>query len=231
MNPSVGQDEEVRRLHAKGLTGLHVGIVVIDWFLLTEHREYADRLRWYDEIDAAPWDTAKLHGTAVASIAAGRTVGVAPEADLYFTGLGINYGPIGDLFVTAARYAHTGMPHALAIRRILEMNRHLEPGRKIRVISMSMGFGPNLFGLNQTRAAIAEARRAGIFVSTIDLGFAPIGPVNTASPLGPEAYTTQAPAVSWAIAYWAGRYALACQEDPSITPERFLKKIPPVEQQ
>ena len=231
LNPALGPDETVRQLHAKGLTGRHVGIAVIDWFLLTEHREYADRLRWYDEIDAAASDTAKLHGTAVASIAAGKTTGVAPEADLYFTGIGIiTAEPIRDLFVTATRYAHTGMSHALAIRRILEMNRRLEPGRKIRVISMSMGFGPSLFGLNQTRAAIVEARGAGIFVSTIDLNFAPIGPVNMASPLGPEAYTTYPPAVSWAIAYWAGRYALACQEDPSMTPERFLEKIPRIDQ-
>ena len=148
---------------------------------------------------------------------------MAPEADLYFIGLGIvTREPIGNLFVKATRYSHTGMDHALAIRRILELNRRLDPDRKIRVISMSMGFGPTLFGLNQTRAAIAEARCAGIFVSTIDLGFAPMGPVNIASPLGSDAYTTAAPAISWAIAYWAGRYALACQEDPAMTPERFL---------
>ena len=48
------------------------------------------------------------------------------------------------------------MQQALAIRGILEINRQLEPSRKIRVISMSMGFGPNPFGLNQTRAAINE---------------------------------------------------------------------------
>ena len=50
--------------------------------------------------------------------------------------------------------------------------------------------------------------------------------MTVASPAGPDAYTTcKEPAVSWAIAYWAGRYALACQEDPSMTPERFLKTM------
>jgi hypothetical protein len=197
--------------------------------LLTEHREYADRLRWYDEIDAAPDEPAGWHSTAVASIAAGRTVGVAPESDLYFVGLGMNWKgePFGNLLVAARRAVHTGLPVALAIRRILEMNRHLEPGRKIRVISISMGGGPALLGLNQTGDAIAEARRAGLFVSTADLRLTPMGPVTIASPGGPDAYTThQRPAGSWAIAWWAGRYALACQEDPCMTPERFLKQIP-----
>jgi subtilisin family serine protease len=213
--------DEVRRLHARGLTGKNVGIAIIDRFLLAGHREYADRLRWYDEIDSAPAEPAGWHATAVASIAAGRTVGVAPEADLYFVGLGMNWKgePFGNLFFAARRAAHTGMPVALAIRRILEMNRRLEPGRKIRVISISIGGAPP--------EAIAEARRAGLFVSAADLRLAPMGPVTIASPAGPDAYTThKRPAGSWAIAWWAGRYALACQEDPSMTPERFVKQIP-----
>jgi len=213
---AVNPGEEVRRLHARGIAGRGVGIAIIDRPLLTEHHEYADRLRWYDEIDTVPGEPAGWHSTAVASIAAGRTVGVAPEADLYFVGLGMNWSgePFGNLFVAARRAAHTGLPLAPAIRRIVEMNRRLEPGRKIRVISISIGGG--------AEAAIAEARHAGIFVSAIDLHPAPIGPVTIASPAGPEAYTThQRPAASWAIAWWAGRYALACQEDPSMTPERF----------
>jgi subtilisin family serine protease len=213
--------EEVRRLHARGVTGRRIGIAIIDRPLLTEHREFADRLRWYDEIDTVPGEPAGWHSTAVASITAGRTVGVAPEADLYFVGLGMNWArePLGNLFVAVRRAAHTGMPLPLAIRRILEMNRRLEPGRKIRAISISIGgYGGD---------AVAEARAAGIFISNIDLRLAPIGPVTIASPAGPESYTThKRPAGSWAIAWWAGRYALACQEDPSMTPERFVKLIP-----
>jgi hypothetical protein len=216
---AVNPGPEVRRLHARGITGRHVGIAIIDRPLLVEHREYADRLRWYDEIDTAGGEPAGWHSTAVASIAAGRTVGVAPAADLYFVGLGMNWRgePWGNLFVAARRAAHTGLPLALAIRRILDMNRRLEPDRKIRVMSISIGGG--------AEDAIAEARRAGIFVSTSDLPMAPMGPVTIASPAGTEAYTThKRPALSWAIAWWAGRYALACQEDPSMTPERFHVK-------
>lgn len=38
-------DEEVRRLHARGIMGRHVGIAIIDRPLLTRHQEFADRLR------------------------------------------------------------------------------------------------------------------------------------------------------------------------------------------
>ncbi len=125
----------------------HVGIAIID-------RPYADRLRWHDEVDTVPDEPAGWHSTAVASIAAGATVGVAPEADLYFVGLGMNWSgePFGDLFVEARRAAHTGLPLALGIRHIIEMNRRLEPGRKIRVISISIRGG--------AEAAIVEARKA-----------------------------------------------------------------------
>jgi hypothetical protein len=165
----------------------------------------------------APGDLARWHATAVASIAAGKTVGVASEADLYFVGLGMIWSrePLGNLFVALRRAAHTGMPMPLAIRRILAMNQRPPRDRKIRVISISVGGGGE--------AAIAEARRAGVFVSALDLNPGRLGPVKVASPAGVRAYTTfTQPVGSWAVAYWAGRYALACQEDPSMTPDRFL---------
>ncbi len=223
----INPTEEVRRLHAQGITGRHVGIAILDSFLLTEHSEYRDRLRWYDEIDGQAEDPAGWHGTATASIAAGRTLGVAPESDLYFTGLGLIWArqPIGNWFVAARRATHIGQSQAVAIRRILEMNRRLPPERKIRVISMSIGWGPPVPLLNDTKAAVEEARGAGIFVASLELRARPFGPVKIASAAGPERYITVGAAGSWSIAYWAGRYALACQQDRAMTPERFLKTI------
>jgi subtilisin family serine protease len=220
LNP-VNPDPEVLRLHAQGITGQGVGIAIVDSFLYTDHQEYRDRLRWYDEIDGRRGDPAVWHSAAVASIAAGRTVGVAPDADLYFVGLGMIWSnmPIGSWLAAPSRAIHAGQHQALAIRRILEMNRRLEPDRKIRVISMSIGWGPA--GLRDTAAALEEARRDGIFVSTAALDAPPYGPVRIASADAPDRYTTAVAAGSWAIAYWAGRYALACQQDPSMTPARF----------
>ena len=48
-----------------------------------DHVEYRDRLRLYEEIHCSD-RVAQMHGAAVASIAVGKTVGVAPEAELYF---------------------------------------------------------------------------------------------------------------------------------------------------
>ena len=224
-NP-VNPDPEVRYLHAQGITGRHIGVAMIDSFLFTEHQEYRDRLRWYDEIDGRPGDPAGYHGTAVASIAVGRTVGVAPDADLYFIGLGVIWAnqPFGSWFAAPSRAAHAGQHQALAIRRILEINQRLEPDRKIRVISMSIGWGPKWLR-SGTAGAVDEARRAGILVSSLDLGAAPYGPVRIASAAAPDRYITVGAAGSWSMAYWAGRYALACQQDPSMTPERFRSTV------
>jgi len=221
----INPTEEARRLHARGITGRNVGIAIIDSFLLTDHREYRDRLRWYDELDARPADPAGWHATAVASIAVGQTVGVAPEADLYFVGLGLIWArqPLGNWFAALVRGAHAGQHQALAIRRILEINRRLDPDRKIRAISMSIG--PGARWLNQTADAVEEARREGIFVSALDLGAAPFGPVRIASAASPDEYLVYGPAGSWAIAYWAGRYALAWQEDHAMTPARFRATV------
>jgi hypothetical protein len=223
---AVNPGDDVLRLHERGIKGRNIGIAVIDRFLLTGHREFGDRLRWYDEIDANAGDTAEWHGTATASIAAGKTVGVAPEADLYFVGLGMIWSgePIGNWFAAAPRAVHTGQAVGLAIRRVLEMNRRLGPDRKIRAISLAVGVG--IRWLDERNVAIAQARAQGIFVSEPDLHPRPFGPVLVASPAATDAYTSAGPAPSWAIAYWAGRYVLAVQENPALTPEAFATTIP-----
>jgi subtilisin family serine protease len=75
---------DVRSLHARGITGHGVGIAIIDQVLLVDHPEYADHLQLYEEININPTWEADMHGPAVASIAVGKTVGVAPEAKLYY---------------------------------------------------------------------------------------------------------------------------------------------------
>lgn len=217
----VNPGEEIRLLHARGIKGRNIGIAIVDRPLLVQHREYADRLRWYEEIDTEPDEPAGWHSTAVASIAAGETVGVAPEADLYFIGVGMIWDkePLGNWFTAFRRAVHYGQTLPLAIRRILELNRHLPTDRKIRVLSLSVGGGDSFL------QAIREARTEGLFVSAFDLHLSRLGPTTFACPAGVAAYTTHdTPAGSWAIAHMAGRYALACQEDPGMTPERFLRQ-------
>ena len=148
----------VRELHAQGITGKGVGVAIIDQALLTGHIEYADRLRWYEELPGYP-ATAQMHGSSVASIAVGRTVGVAPEADLYYiSGAGSQISTFWAL----------GHEYAQGIRRIVQINRSLPAERKIRVISISSNWLPNLPGYQDVMRAVREAEDAGMMVVRTD---------------------------------------------------------------
>lgn len=144
-NPGLG----LRQLHEQGITGSGVNIAIVDQILLTNHQEYADQLKWYEEF-GTDTDRSEGHGPAVASIAVGKTVGVAPEAGLYYIGT----GGIKQSYLRCQYYA-------MGIRRILEINRQLPENQKIRVISISSGWG---FTNLDTQAAAEEARDAGMLV-------------------------------------------------------------------
>lgn len=154
----------IRALHAQGLTGKGVGIAIIDQPLLVDHQEYKGRLRLYEETNILPDNPATMHGAAVASIATGKTIGVAPEADLYYIGAWTgDWDPETQEFTTNFSY------HAQAVRRILEINEGLPEGRKIRVITMQVGWVSDWKGANEITAAIEEAKAAGIFVISSNL--------------------------------------------------------------
>jgi hypothetical protein len=155
-NPGLG----VRSLHQKGITGRGVGIAIIDNPLLTDHQEYVDRLRLYEE-NNVPADTeAHMHGPAVASIAVGKTVGVAPKADLYYIGrwaMDMDAGTQGEPPLNFKYDAE-------AIQRILQINEQLSADRKIRVISISIGWGPTQKGYPEISEAVRKAKAAGMLV-------------------------------------------------------------------
>ena len=83
---------------------------------------------------------------------------MAPEAKLYFIAVD-RYDPE----LGGQNYAYS----AQAIERILEINEGLPEEDKIRVISMSDGWGPNAIGFNEINAAVHKAMNAGIYVVTI----------------------------------------------------------------
>jgi len=156
-NPGLG----VRSLHLRGITGKGIGIAIIDQILLTDHVEYKDRLRLYEEF-GLPLFSAQMHGAAVASIAAGKTVGVAPEADLYFIASSIGEG-------TADNFSRDFTFGARAIDRLLDIQKKLPPAERIRVISLSIGWDPREKGYKQICAAVERAKKEGIFVVSSSL--------------------------------------------------------------
>jgi hypothetical protein len=260
-NPGLG----VRGLHARGITGRGVGLAIIDQPLLVEHQEYKDRLRLYEEINVKPETTANMHGPAVASLAVGKTIGVAPGGDLYYIGSWTgDFGGFGTFIFNFRHYAQ-------AVRRVLEINRQLPADRKIRVVAMQVGWSKNQAGYEEITAACNEAKAAGLFVVSSSLeevhGFKFQG-LGRAPLADPDKFESYEPGLfwayefrpddpahmkwfvdrlllpmdsrtlaaftgaddyffcrqggwSWSIPYLAGVYALACQAEPKMTPERF----------
>jgi hypothetical protein len=154
----------VRALHEQGITGKGVSIAIIDQTLLVDHIEYKDRLRIYEETDDVISETpqVQMHGPAVASIAVGKTVGVAPDADLYFIATG---------FCGAKTFQDVDFAcWAKAVRRIVNINENLPADRKIRVLSLSWGWSTKSTGNEEITAAVNEAKAAGIFVISSSLG-------------------------------------------------------------
>ena len=83
--------------HAAGITGESAEIAVLDSDFRTTHRELdAERTtyaRHYDPGDRdVPEQEAQVHGTHVASLAGGRDVGIAPQAELELHADGPNTG-------------------------------------------------------------------------------------------------------------------------------------------
>ncbi len=88
-----------------GATGAGVTVVVIDSGINAEHAEVAGRVNWsvnfYDD-DATDGSDVNGHGTAVASIAAGSTIGVAPDALIASLRVGNSEGGIDNAATIAA---------------------------------------------------------------------------------------------------------------------------------
>ena len=158
-NPGLG----VRQLHAEGITGSGIGIAIIDQTLLVDHQEYVDRLRLYEEASdiQGGWLRPQMHGAAVSSIAVGKTVGVAPDADLYFIATTMCNTGTYELIDFACL--------AKSVRRVVEINQLLPVERKIRVLSMSIGWSSQSKGYAEIMAAVSEAKAAGIFVISTSL--------------------------------------------------------------
>jgi len=162
-NPGLG----VRSLHEEGITGKGVSIAIIDQTLLTSHVEYRDNLALYEEIHVIPQEGAAMHGSAVSSIAVGKSCGVAPDAKLYYWAVNLVKDPTKRVERHTDETIAFGNGLAVAIDRMLEINEQLPEGEKIRVLSISRGFSDlKNDGVKILLESIERAKDAGIFVLT-----------------------------------------------------------------
>jgi hypothetical protein len=152
----------LRALHEQGITGKGVNIAIIDQPLIIDHIEYPNRIRLYEEINVVPGTPSQMHGPAVASIAVGKTVGVAPDANLYYIATWL-FEPENPGENLTYKY------YAQALRRIVEINKGLLGNQRIRAVSMSIGLTSVRADYDDFMSAVEEAKAAGIFTMAVNL--------------------------------------------------------------
>jgi len=172
--------------------------------LLLGHDEYKDNILLYEILHCQD-GRASMHGAAVTSIAVGKTIGVAPDANVYY--IASTFG-----LVTPVGFTLDLEWMAKSIYRMLEINEHLPKGEKIRVISISRGFdklGEEGKGGDKVYEAIEVAKKAGVFVITTsteenyNVNLAGLGRGLYDDPDRTDSYT---PGLFWARNYYKGRY-------------------------
>ncbi|MDF2627709.1 MAG: hypothetical protein K0R39_1540 [Symbiobacteriaceae bacterium] len=253
----------VRALHAQGITGKGIHVAILDQTLLTDHKEYAGRVIKYTEVgEVAP--AAEMHGAAVTSLLVGKQIGVAPEAQVTY------YAVQFVLDWKAEPIKRTFRPMAATINKILDDNKNLPADQRIRVISVSIGAGPDEDGYAEVMQAYKRAIAEGVLVVTTDMDnrykyavhglgrdalkdpndpksyepgswwadsffrsggqnwranvYAPMDSRTVAGSTGLDHYRfDRTGGLSWSVPWMAGVYALACQVNPAVTPDQFLK--------
>lgn len=142
-------------LHKQGITGKGVSVAVIDRPILKEHEEYASNLQY---IEVVPGDannaTVNFHGAAITGILAGKN-GVAPGAKVYYFAV-----PYADTMYSTSTQA---------MNQLLEMNKTLPEGQKIRVVAVAQSVNPldvsaNTDGAQDWSNAIKKAQDSGVMV-------------------------------------------------------------------
>jgi hypothetical protein len=209
----------VRQLHRQGITGKGVILAMIDSPLRRNHVEFGDRIRFYEEMNLPEGNRPHMHGNAALSIAAGKTVGVAPGADLYY----IANHP-GDTDGVNFKYL------AAALRRMVKVNEGLPDGKKIRVVAMQIGWAPSQPGYDEMTAAANAAKAAGMLVvsSSIEevhgLKFHGLGRQPLADP---DAHASYEPGLWWASRFTGAPDRLLVPMDSRTTagpggPEEYV---------
>lgn len=150
----------LHKLHEQGIDGTGVSMAIIDQ-PLSPHKEYNDNLAHYEEFLVYKKQSGSMHGSAVSSIAVGKTVGVAPKAKLYYFAADITDGQFqnDEIKRKISKY------YAAALDKIVEINETLPDNEKIVAVSVSaspaLSRDPEIWN-----KSLEKAKQAGIFVTT-----------------------------------------------------------------
>ncbi len=140
----------VKNLHKMGLTGKGVNVAIIDQPLALHHPEYASQIEKYFEVGPQGELPSSMHGPLVASLLAGKNIGVAPDAKIFY--------------FSCPSWEYDASYFAAALLKIVELNKKLDP--KIKFVSVSADFHA-FKNYDKWLDALDEAEKEGIEV--IDL--------------------------------------------------------------
>jgi hypothetical protein len=141
----------IKDIHKQGVTGKGVSVAVIDKPIFAGHQEFEGRIvyrRIAPEVKRNSF--LHFHGISCASILAGSTCGVAPEATIY-------YFATPD---TARRFYY----YSLALDELVKVNESLPPKNKIRIVSISDGISREDRDWPTWESAVKKAEASGVKV-------------------------------------------------------------------
>ncbi len=155
----------IRTLHAQGVTGKGVNVAIIDQDLFVDHPEFEGKIAKLYDAGINPNHSPSMHGPGVTSLLVGKSLGVAPDAKVY-------YAMIPQATEDSKYFAD-------ALYWIIEENKKLDDKDKIRVVSVSFspsGKGSNFkVNLEMWDEAVLAAKNEGILVldcrSDLETGF------------------------------------------------------------
>jgi len=162
----------VKDIHAKGVTGKGINVAIIDQQLALGHPEYKDQIAEYKTFgEAEKQRKSSLHGPAVTSLLAGKTIGTAPDAKIYYAACPQALDREGS---GGAKF------EAEALEWIIQVNQTLPEGEKIKFVSASTAPDKRLENPELWTTALKKAEAAGIVVvdASISNGFLMAGYVD-----------------------------------------------------
>lgn len=182
----------IRSLHKQGITGKGVNVAIID------HPEFKGKIvKYFDSGCEIPEGQGSMHAPAVASLLVGDSIGVAPGANLYFA--------------AAPSWERDSKYYADSLYWIIEENKKLPKGEKIKVVSVSAapsGRG-SLFEKNKEMWDEAVIKARAEEYEEGKYGHIYFGDGG----------------LSWGIPYTSGVLALGWQINPSLTPNEIIKLL------
>lgn len=219
-------------LHEHGFTGKGAVIAYVDQ-PIAEHEQFSGlTLHYTNNTDSE----SSMHGVAVLSLLAGKDIGTAPEAEVYYYG--------------HASWEGDQASSAECLYQIIEQNKALPKGEKITMVGFSSNIRSDLQNKSAFREAAAACEEAGIMVwfcgeygaaaflplsdkndfhnlvrdawwsdGSSEVVFVPEAGRTTSSVLDGVNYIYWAfnGGLSWAMPYMLGLYAIANEIDPSLT--------------